>query len=111
VYFVVTSTDLIIKNAVKKIKLRILNLFQRTFYVLSNSGIHKTVVDLKGEVILKIIKNGVAAWNLCIVIACIYKNDEAEINNTYDTGIIDTQQKGWFQTFHRPRRPLGRVEV
>ena len=55
--------------------------------------IHKTVVDLIGEFLLKIFDNGVAAWNLCIVKARSHNNDEAEINNTYHSGINDTQQK------------------
>jgi len=39
--------------------------------------IHKTVLEVIGEFLLKIIDNGMAAWNLCIVIARIYDTDEA----------------------------------
>jgi len=55
--------------------------------------IHKTAVGLIGEFLLKIINNGVAAWNLCIVIARVYNNEEAEINNTNHSGFNGTQHK------------------
>ena len=55
--------------------------------------IHKTVVDFIGEFLLEIINIEVAAWNLCIVIACIYNNELTEINNTYHWEINGTQQK------------------
>jgi hypothetical protein len=53
---------------------------------------HKTVVDLIGEFIVKIINNEVPAWELCIVIARIYINDKAEINDIYHSGINDTHR-------------------
>jgi hypothetical protein len=52
---------------------------------------HKTVVDLIGEFVLKIINNEMSAWDLCIVIARVYNNDEAEINDIYHSVINDTQ--------------------